>query len=104
MGARGLVCVASNLVPEHVVAMWRAFESGDLAQARRWHLRLLPLFTGLFMETNPAPVKAAVAWATGLCEPDVRLPLTQLTAAGRSKLLELCRGLEIPVDHRSSRW
>ena len=99
VGGRGVISVSSNLVPDRVVALWRAFERGDLAEARRLHLHLLPLFTGLFMETNPVPVKTAVAWATGALDPAARLPLTALLPESVARLVELCRSLEIPLPH-----
>jgi len=99
VGGRGVVSVASNLVPERFVALWRAFDGGDIAEARRLHLRLLPLFAGLFMETNPVPVKTAVAWATGALDPTCRLPLTPLLPESTAKLCALCHRLEIPLPY-----
>lgn len=98
VGGEGVISVTSNLVPDRVVALWRAFEGGDIAEARRLHLQLLPLFTGLFIEANPVPVKTLVAWSTGLIEPDVRLPLTPLGAGAAAKLRALCAALEIPLE------
>jgi 4-hydroxy-tetrahydrodipicolinate synthase len=100
IGGRGVVSVSSNLVPARMVALWKAFDAGDLGEARRLHLQLLPLFTGLFMETNPVPVKTAVAWHTGALDPNVRLPLTSLLPETEPKLAELCRSLEISLPHR----
>lgn len=94
IGGRGVVCVTSNLVPERMVAMWRAFERGDWATARALHLKLLPLFGGMFLETNPGPVKAACARAFGHAE-DMRLPLAPLQAPARAQLERLCAEHEI---------
>ena len=100
VGGRGVISVSSNLVPARVVAMWKAFARGDLDEARRLHLHLLPLFTGLFMETNPVPVKTAVAWNSAALDPEVRLPLTPLLPESEVKLARLCGALEIPLPHR----
>ena len=85
VGGRGVISTASNVAPTEVVEIVRAFRSGELARAREAHLRLLPLIDALFCETNPIPVKAALA-LQGLIEDEVRLPLLPLGAAHRSRL------------------
>jgi 4-hydroxy-tetrahydrodipicolinate synthase len=85
VGAQGVISVASNLVPKEVVAMVRAFAGGNLRRARSLHHRLYPLFKDLFIETNPVPVKAALAMV-GLIEEEYRLPLVPMSAANRLKL------------------
>ena len=79
VGARGVVSVVANVAPRETAEMCAAFLDGRTAQARELHLRLLPLVKALFLETNPIPVKAALAWL-GRCSPEIRLPLTPLTA------------------------
>ena len=79
VGAVGVVSVASNLVPCEVKALVDAWFDGRLADAAKMHARLYGLFKGLFMETNPVPVKQALARA-GLVLPEVRLPLCQMSA------------------------
>lgn len=74
IGGCGVVSVASHLVGDRLQAMVQAFESGQVAQAREEHLRLLPLFRALFLQPNPIPVKAALSlrgWDVGT----VRSPL-----------------------------
>lgn len=85
LGARGVISTASNLVPGEIVELVRAFRAGDLERARAIHYRLLPLFDVLFCETNPIPVKAAVAMRRGIQE-ELRLPLTRLSDANRARL------------------
>ena len=85
LGGSGLISVASNLVPVDVVELVRAFRSGDLSHARDLHYRLLPLVDALFCETNPIPVKAALA-LRGLIGEEIRLPLTQITQHNRERL------------------
>jgi 4-hydroxy-tetrahydrodipicolinate synthase len=85
VGGRGVISTSSNLVPRAMVELVQAARSGDLARARQLHFRLLPLFDALFCETNPIPVKAALAHL-GLVEEEIRLPLTPLTAPSRARL------------------
>ena len=74
LGAKGVVSVAGNVVPEEVATLVREAAKGDYAAARRRHYRLLPLFRALFVESNPVPVKAALA-LQGIGNGEVRLPL-----------------------------
>jgi 4-hydroxy-tetrahydrodipicolinate synthase len=85
VGGRGSIAVVSNLVPREFTALVRAAGGGEFEKARRIHYELAPLMRALFLETNPIPVKAAVAMM-GLCEEEVRLPLTKLTDANGDKL------------------
>jgi len=77
VGATGVISVAANVAPSKVAAMCARFAEGDLAAARLVHYELLPLFKGLFIETNPMPAKAALA-RMGLIENVLRLPLTPM--------------------------
>jgi 4-hydroxy-tetrahydrodipicolinate synthase len=88
----GVISVASNLVPREVSAMVRAFATGKAAQALRLHARLYPLFKDLFMETNPVPVKAAMAML-GWIEEEYRLPLVPLGAKNRPLLQQRLRAM-----------
>ncbi len=63
----------------------RAFRSRDPDRARAIHMKLLPLFDALFCETNPIPVKAALA-LMGRIEPEIRLPLLPLSERNRERL------------------
>jgi 4-hydroxy-tetrahydrodipicolinate synthase len=92
VGAEGVISVASNLIPREVSRMVRAFSGGKSAEALRLHARFYPLFKDLFVETNPGPIKAALAML-GLIAEEYRLPLVGLTQANREKLrktLRLC--------------
>lgn len=77
-GASGVVSVASNVAPREVAQMVRAFAAGKTQVALALHERLYPLFKNLFVETNPAPCKAALA-LLGLCSEEIRLPLVPVT-------------------------
>lgn len=85
MGGDGVVSVVSNLVPDRMVALAKAALEGDMDRARELHYGLLPLFKGAFIETNPVPIKQAMAWA-GLPAGPCRLPLCELEEASGPKL------------------
>jgi 4-hydroxy-tetrahydrodipicolinate synthase len=85
VGAQGVISVASNVAPREVATMVRAFAAGDVKKALQIHQKLYPLFKDLFVETNPVPVKAALAML-GLIDEEYRLPLVQMSAASRATL------------------
>jgi 4-hydroxy-tetrahydrodipicolinate synthase len=85
VGAQGVISVASNVIPKEVSQMVRAFAQGDVKKAAQLHARFYPLFKDLFIETNPVPVKAALAMM-GMMEEEYRLPLVSLAEASRTKL------------------
>jgi 4-hydroxy-tetrahydrodipicolinate synthase len=85
VGARGVVSVASNEVPAEMARMVEAAEQGDFAAAREIHARLLSLMLANFAESNPIPVKAAMA-RMGLLEETYRLPMVPPRAETREKL------------------
>jgi 4-hydroxy-tetrahydrodipicolinate synthase len=74
VGAKGVISVASNALPGAVSGVCRAMLDGNLVEARRRQEALLPLYEALFLETNPGPVKAALA-VMGRIAPEIRLPL-----------------------------
>ncbi|MSR46104.1 MAG: 4-hydroxy-tetrahydrodipicolinate synthase [Planctomycetes bacterium] len=79
MGAKGIVSVAGNVVPDEIATLVREAAKGDFTAARRRHYRLLPLWKALFVESNPVPVKAALA-LQGIGNGEVRLPLVAAEA------------------------
>jgi 4-hydroxy-tetrahydrodipicolinate synthase len=85
LGGKGVISTASNVAPSEIVELMRAFRAGDLERARSIHYRLLPLLDVLFCETNPIPVKAAVAMRGAIHE-ELRLPLLRLSDANRGRL------------------
>ena len=85
VGAQGVISVASNVIPKEVAQMVNAFARGDLRKAAQLHAKYYPLFKDLFVETNPVPVKAALA-LQGVITEEYRLPLVALSAASRAKL------------------
>ncbi len=85
IGARGFITVTANIVPGDVAELYDSFKRGDVEEARRLHYRLLPLNGVLFVESNPIPVKAALA-LMGKTEPDIRAPLYPLSGGNLEKL------------------
>jgi 4-hydroxy-tetrahydrodipicolinate synthase len=96
IGGRGIVSVASNEVPAEMVQMVEAAEHGDFATARRWHDKLLPIMQVNFVESNPGPVKFAMA-AMGLCELSYRLPMVPPRPAAQEKILAAMKQFGLPV-------
>jgi 4-hydroxy-tetrahydrodipicolinate synthase len=88
IGGRGAISVVSNVAPGPMVELYNRWHSGDVDGARRIHYRLLPLMHALFMETNPIPVKAAVA-LLGLCSFEIRTPLAPLADDLKAKLQKI---------------
>jgi 4-hydroxy-tetrahydrodipicolinate synthase len=74
-GGQGVISTCSNIAPKHWVALWDAWQAGDIARASQIQAQLLGLHEALFMEANPGPVKAA-AHLLGLIEPEIRSPMT----------------------------
>jgi len=85
VGAEGVISVASNVIPREVCHMVDYFRSGRPDAALKLHAKYYPLFKDLFIETNPVPVKAALA-LMGLVEENYRLPLVPMSSANRTVL------------------
>ena len=96
IGGRGIISVASNEVPAEMAQMVEAAERGDFATARRWHQKLLPLMQVNFVESNPGPVKFAMA-AMGLCELTYRLPMVPPRPVAQEKILDALREFGLPI-------
>jgi 4-hydroxy-tetrahydrodipicolinate synthase len=87
VGAQGVVSVVSNYFPREVTQMTRHALANDFRKARRLHRKLYPLFKTFFIESNPTPIKAAMARAGIIGSEEVRLPLCPLSAASRQTLI-----------------
>jgi 4-hydroxy-tetrahydrodipicolinate synthase len=85
VGAKGVITVTANIAPADMAALVDAFAAGKLDQAKALHYKLYPLFTALFYETNPIPVKEALGMM-GKIQPELRLPLCPMSAENREKL------------------
>jgi len=85
VGGTGVISVVANILPRQSADMVQAALTGDYATARRIHYQMLPLIRALFLETNPIPVKAALAMME-YCRDELRLPLVPMTDGARTKL------------------
>jgi 4-hydroxy-tetrahydrodipicolinate synthase len=88
IGGRGVISVIANLVPRETADMVHAALEGDFKRARELHYRLFPLARAAFLETNPIPIKEAMAMA-GMLEPEFRLPMCRMSEANRATLREV---------------
>ena len=85
VGGRGVISVASNVVPDRMAALVNAALAGEFAKARAVHAELMPFMLVNFIESNPIPVKAAMAML-GLCEDVYRLPMVPPSDASRTRI------------------
>jgi 4-hydroxy-tetrahydrodipicolinate synthase len=95
-GGDGLVSVASNEMPGPMRTLVHLMLAGQVDKARAWHYRLLPLMDANFLETNPAPVKAALA-LTGRIRNVLRLPLVPVTEKTRAAMAMTLKDLGVEI-------
>jgi 4-hydroxy-tetrahydrodipicolinate synthase len=94
LGAKGVISVASNVAPRLMTDLYEAWVAGEAKKAADIHMKLWPLLDVLFVETNPIPVKTAVAMM-GLISEEFRLPLCPMGADNRKKLAKVLSGLKL---------
>ena len=87
VGGKGVITVTANIVPAEMAGLVKTFAEGKIADARRIHCKLSPLFAALFFETNPIPVKEALS-LMGKIDPELRLPLCPMAQDTREKLIQ----------------
>ncbi|MGA1998160.1 MAG: 4-hydroxy-tetrahydrodipicolinate synthase [Bryobacteraceae bacterium] len=97
LGGRGVISVVSNEIPREMTQLAAAALGGDFAQARDIQARFLPLMNVNFVESNPIPVKAAMA-LMGLVEPVYRLPLVPPSAGSLEKIKKVLEQLALSVE------
>ncbi len=88
IGGRGIISVLSNLLPADMKQVFTLFAEKRIDESRKLFYRLLPLCRAMFLETNPIPIKNAMAMA-GWCGPELRLPLCPMDDDNRERLREL---------------
>jgi len=93
-GGVGVISVASNIIPADVEELVQSFLRGDLSKTEELHARYAPLFHDLFIESNPVPIKTALA-AKRICLDDVRLPLCEMSQSNKDILLKTLESLNI---------
>ena len=85
IGGHGVISVIANILPRETAEMVHAALDGDWKRARDLHYRLFPMARAAFLETNPIPIKEAMAMA-GMIEPEFRLPMCRMSDANRERL------------------
>lgn len=90
VGAKGVISVVANVVPRMMADLVESFENGDYSKANELHYKLQPLCEAMFYETNPIPVKAALA-EMGLIRDEIRLPLCPMSQANRERLKKVLK-------------
>ncbi len=104
VGAAGVVSVASNIIPAELKAMVNAYASGKFNEALEIHQKYYTLFKNLFVETNPVPVKSALAMMKK-CHEDLRLPLCPLSQKNRAIVKATLEHLGlIDIEHEEVSW
>jgi 4-hydroxy-tetrahydrodipicolinate synthase len=93
-GGNGVVSVASNIVPDRMVAMVKAALDGNFEEAEKINNELAPLFEAEFIETNPIPMKCALAMK-GMCNEVYRLPMCELKPENKEKLKQVLEEMKI---------
>ena len=94
LGGKGVISVASNIIPSKMVEFTSSMLNNDWGKARTMQLKLYDLFKGLFIETNPGPVKFA-AEIMGLMDKRMRMPLTPPLEANQKKIKDILRNLNL---------
>src|SRR4029450_722755 len=85
IGGHGVISVIANIVPRETADMVHAALDGDFKRARDLHYRLFPLARAAFLETNPIPIKEAMALA-GMLEPEFQMPMCRMSDANRERV------------------
>ena len=94
VGAKGVITVTSNIMPSEMAQLVGLFQAGRIEEARRIHFKLSPLFTALFYETNPIPVKEALGMM-GKIDPELRLPLCAMGADKSNQLTRVMKEMRL---------
>ena len=94
VGGKGVITVTANIVPSEMAELVNTFSSGKIAESRSIHFKLSPLFTALFLETNPIPVKEALGMM-GKIDPELRLPLCPMAQDTREKLGRVLKDMHL---------
>ncbi len=85
LGGKGVISVTANIAPREVADMCRLWEEGKLGEARAMHYKIEPINYAMFIETNPIPVKTALA-LMGKIKEEFRLPLCEMSEVNKEKL------------------
>jgi len=100
LGCSGIISVAAHIIGDEMKAMVDAWFAGDTAQATKWHLELFPVFKGIFVTSNPVPIKALMNMI-GIKAGGVRLPLVEATPEEMKFLQDLMKNVKkSPANNR----
>ena len=94
LGGCGVISVVSNLLPKKMARLCAAFREGDLSEAKKLHYEMMPISRACFVETNPIPVKTALA-KMGKMDIEMRLPLVPMAPENERILEAAMRGLSL---------
>ncbi|GAQ94150.1 4-hydroxy-tetrahydrodipicolinate synthase [Thermodesulfovibrio aggregans] len=94
LGGRGFISVTANVCPKDVAELFNSWERGDISRAREIHYKLEPINKAMFIETNPIPVKTALAMM-GKIKEEFRLPLCEMSETNKQKLAEVLRSADL---------
>ena len=94
LGGRGVISVASNIIPKEMHELTSYALNGEFGKAMKLHYRLLPLFKGIFIETNPMPIKSALAMK-GMIKESYRLPMCEMKEENKEKLRKILEELSL---------
>jgi len=94
IGGKGVISVASNIIPQQIHDLTQAASDGDFEKAEQMNKDLTPLFEGIFIETNPIPIKAALAMK-GLIKETYRLPMCEMQLENKDKLKKILEDLKV---------
>ena len=97
VGGSGVISVLANILPAEIRSLCDAISAGDMTASRRQHLKLFALCKAMFVETNPIPIKAAMAMA-GMIRNELRLPMTTLSEPHRAPLAKLLGEFGVKVS------
>src|SRR3989338_8717665 len=94
LGGRGVISVASNIIPKEMHQLAEYALNGDFGNAQKLHYQLLPLFRGIFIEANPIPIKSALAMK-GMIKESYRLPMCAMKPENKEKLRQVLDNLKL---------
>jgi len=94
LGGAGVISVTSNIVPDKMSGLVNAYFAGNIKKAQDIHYEISPLNRGMFLETNPIPVKTALA-AMGKIKKEFRLPLTPMAPDNENKLMGILKNAKL---------
>jgi 4-hydroxy-tetrahydrodipicolinate synthase len=91
VGGKGVISVLSNLVPAKMAKLCKLCEAGENQEALKLFMHLLPMMKAIFLETNPIPIKTAMALKGIIPSDEMRLPMTPMSEAAKQKLITILK-------------